>query len=281
MLAFLVLLSGMISVKALERRDKERYVSLTLTHKINFPLRVYYAATLEKDDSLSLTGGFTDCKVDLTSEDYTTIASTLSNYITDDIKPDYTGTISNGTLNFSDLKQGLYIVEGDQVVQDGYIWSVVPFIISLPNNMDDKWCYDITCEVKYKKVTDPAKDYKVIKLWENDNSSARPKSIKVDLIWNNEVVDTITLDQTNNWTYEWCDEDGDGTWKVRESSIPNGYTMTVSRTENQFIITNKKKSPPKKTKTGDTIFKSWPIYTIAAAIAVLVGTYIYTKKTND
>lgn len=278
LLSLLIAITGIVSIKALDLRDPDQAVSLTLTHKIPFPLRIYYAATLEEDDSLTLTDSFEGCEVDLTSEDYATIANTLSNYITDDIKPDYTGRITDGSLKLSDLKQGLYVVEGDKVVRDDYIYSVVPFVVSLPNNIDDKWTYDITVEVKYEKITNPAKDYKVLKLWEKDTSSTRPKSIKVDLICNNKVIKTITLNESNNWSYAWKDDSGKGTWKVRESNVPNGYTMTVTQAENQFVITNKKKSPPKKTKTGDTLFKSWPIYVMIAAVIVLVGMFVASKK---
>ena len=87
---------------------------------------------------------------------------------------------------------------------------------------------------------DPPTVMTVQKVWEGDDSATRPDSIKVILIYNDTDKSTepttVTLNKTNNWTYQW-DTSVSG-WSVKEENVPVGYKVSYSRAGNTFTITN-------------------------------------------
>ena len=109
-----------------------------------------------------------------------------------------------------------------------------------------------------------------VKVWNDTNyESARPTSITVSLLKNGStVVNTKTLNATNNWKCEWPDiplEEDNGTaitYTVRED-VPTGYTASACTVNNngQFTITNTYSKPQsvsvvkKYTETSTTTVK--------------------------
>ena len=82
-------------------------------------------------------------------------------------------------------------------------------------------------------------EIKVIKVWDdNGNTDIRPSSVVVELLAGNKVFDTVTLNELNNWQHRWTGLDVSGRWSVREKYVPDGYTNSVTRSGNTFIITN-------------------------------------------
>jgi len=82
-------------------------------------------------------------------------------------------------------------------------------------------------------------ELKVIKVWDdNGNTEMRPSSVIVELLAGNKVFDTVTLNERNNWQHRWTGLDVSGRWSVREKYVPDGYTDSVTRSGDTFIITN-------------------------------------------
>ena len=82
-------------------------------------------------------------------------------------------------------------------------------------------------------------EIKVIKVWDdNGNTDMRPSSVVVELLAGNKVFDTVTLNELNNWQHRWTGLDVSTRWSVREKYIPDGYTDSVTRSGDTFIITN-------------------------------------------
>ena len=82
-------------------------------------------------------------------------------------------------------------------------------------------------------------EIKVIKVWDdNGNTDMRPSSVVVELLAGNKVFDTVTLNELNNWQHRWTGLDVSTRWSVREKYVPDGYTDSVTRSGNTFIITN-------------------------------------------
>lgn len=48
----------------------------------------------------------------------------------------------------------------------------------------------------------------------------------------------MTLNEKNNWRYTWRDLDAGHSWKVVEQTVPDGYTVSISREGITFVITN-------------------------------------------
>ena len=121
-------------------------------------------------------------------------------------------------------------------------WSVVE--PDVPSGYDVRYNTDIanaTVITNHKDVpvvpSEPV-DLTVIKKWDDTEKSSRPASVKVTLYNGSTAVETVTLSDSNNWTYTWRDLDGNGAWQVQESNIPAGYTPSYAVSDGVVTITN-------------------------------------------
>ena len=87
----------------------------------------------------------------------------------------------------------------------------------------------------------------VSKVWDdrNDQDGVRPSSVSVQLYADGKASgDPVTLDAANSWKYTWSglDKNASGkaiTYTVKETSVPHGYTSTISGDmASGFTITN-------------------------------------------
>ena len=67
----------------------------------------------------------------------------------------------------------------------------------------------------------------------------------------------MILSEENNWSYSWIAKDDGAKWTVIERNAPSGYTATVQKRDNTFILTNtyipqKPDKPHDAPQTGDT-----------------------------
>ena len=143
-------------------------------------------------------------------------------------------TNKDGIVKFEELNLGLYLVMQTNDVQ-GYS-KIEPFLISIPENLDNKWNYDIEAEPKTDIIR--LMDVIVEKKWDISKSRSTPESVTIELLKDNEVIDTVTLSQDNQWTHTWNQiEESDG-YSVREKVVPEGYTVIYRQEGNKFIVTN-------------------------------------------
>ena len=111
----------------------------------------------------------------------------------------------------------------------------------IPKVIDNKWVYDVEATPKTDIIRVINIDVK--KVWNTSTSNTNhtiniPKSITVELLLNDEVIDTITLSKENDWKYTWIDLEKSDMYTVREKNVPKGYTVTYQKEDNSFIITN-------------------------------------------
>ncbi len=142
-------------------------------------------------------------------------------------------TNQDGYVRFDELPLGLYLV-----VQTGSVpgfSACTPFLISLPVVEDNQWVYDIDATPK----TDVVRliDITVKKVW-NDDGKGRPGSVTVQLQHGDTVVDTVTLNDQNNWSYTWTGQPKSDTWSVKEMDVPKGYTASYAQNGFVYTITN-------------------------------------------
>ena len=87
----------------------------------------------------------------------------------------------------------------------------------------------------------------VSKVWDdrNDQDGVRPSSVSVQLYADGKASgDPVTLDAANSWKYTWSglDKNASGkaiTYTVKETSVPHGYTSTISGDmASGFTVTN-------------------------------------------
>ena len=211
----------------------------------------------------TLFGDFADLKVevgDLTSsENVSTLASTLAAYVdtgfTEDI--DEVGTNALGEAKFEDLDAGIYLVVGSSAEVNGILYTPKPALIRISgHDMDGELVKDVVAAVKYDRLELPPKPISrtVTKVWDDGDSSDRPKSVTVQLLKDGEKYDEQVLSDANKWSYTWEELDPASEWSVIEVDVPDGYTVSVSLEDTEFIITNKGDEvvpPPDDTSTSD------------------------------
>ena len=237
--------------------DLNRDVRLTISYQDgNTPLAgaefgIYLVATVDESGDLTATDAFKQFNVDIRGENdeaWKALASTLEGYVLrDNIAPTDSGeTNADGYLYFPTggrLTPGLYLVLGHRHIQDGLRYDPMPFMVMLPtqDTQTGDWLYEVIVDPKHESSEVPntpsAITRKVLKVWDDDDSSDRPTEVVVQLLRNGEIYDTATLNAENNWRYTWSDLDDSYTWTVVEKEC-KGYTVRVERDGITFVITN-------------------------------------------
>lgn len=141
----------------------------------------------------------------------------------------------NGTLVFSNLPQGLYLVSADPVEYQGASYTPLSSLLTLPQLADDSSTasaisYDVRTEVKYSSESLPTR-IQAVKTWQDIGSEKnRPDSVKAVLYCDGKEYGSVTLNASGNWRYTWMDLPANHDWKVVEQTVPEGYSMTVTKT---------------------------------------------------
>lgn len=171
--------------------------------------------------------------------------------VTQGLAPLDTGvTGADGKLVFPQnvgLKPALYLTAGKNHIQGDYIYSSEPFLLFVPvYTADGQWDYDTTVSPKYSRqpLADRYTTIQVVKVWQdNGYETARPAEITITLYKDRRIFDAVTLSAANNWRYSWSMLDKTARWTVAETPV-DGYTTTVSRENDTYIVTNTYNRPP-------------------------------------
>lgn len=146
-------------------------------------------------------------------------------------------TNSSGSVTFSDLENGLYLVWGD-ILTVGDI-TYVPSAIFFEMNGEEASILNAYPKIIQSSLSSSHGWYSCRKVWENDEDQPwnRSVSITVARYRDNVYYDEIELREENDWTYEWEDTT-DHIWFVYEISIPDGYTVSYRDNDMQYLIIN-------------------------------------------
>ena len=208
------------------------------------------------------------CGVDFTSieEDYQ-ISEGLANCLYKEGKViDTKVTDSNGKVSFTNLELGLYLVMQPEQVK-GYS-KIKAFSVMIPQVINNSWVYDISSEPKteIKKLV----DISITKEWNNEGME-NPKEVEIELIRDELVVDLITLNEENNWTYTLEEMEMSDKYSVREVNVPANYTVSYRNEGYNFVVTNTAKLP----QTGMVL---WKVELMAFVGIVSIITGVLLKK---
>lgn len=181
----------------------------------------------------------------------------------------------NGTVTFTDLSLGLYLLVQTGTVNGAY--AAEAFLVSVPmTGMDgEAWLYDV--DASPKAETYELIDVTVKKVWNDGNdTSSRPSSITVQLYDGSVLVDTVTLNSDNGWTHTWTELKKSDGYSITETEV-SGYAAAYSQSGCIFTITN----TPKLVQTGQL---NWPVPLLAgcglALFAVGWG-LVFLKRKKD
>ena len=93
--------------------------------------------------------------------------------------------------------------------------------------------------------TSQTKNITVVKVWNdtNNNDGLRPANVTINLLADSNIIKTIVLSQSNNWTYTFTNLDvynnsKEITYTIEEENVPNAYTVTVKNCSNNFKVIN-------------------------------------------
>lgn len=310
-----ILVAASLSLTSLAANldDEENSYSITLVFAhddepiSNVHFRLYRIAdSVENLENGNLLGKFADYDITVPSpldvDSLATLAATLSSYAARDaLVPSAQGsTNSEGKLEFSGLAKGVYLIDGNSAEVDGDVFIPHPFIVSLPQVIDGEVQTKVTAKIKYEYIPSDEEtiERKVIKVWDDGNYPSRPTKIVAQLLKDGVVYDEVTLNEENNWRHTWSDLDPSSIWQVVEKTVPDGYTVTVSRDGVSFVLTNKfdedtpdegwpteptepsdTPNPPDK---GDDLPNTgllwWPVPVLIVAGFVVFGIGFFTRK---
>lgn len=225
---------GSIQITLYEKNDNEKIEGAELT--------IYKVADArEKDHNLvfEYVKELEECPVSLEDLESATVSSEIEKCIPNDMDGIVKVTDSDGSVKYEDLDLGLYLVKQTNKVE-GFS-KIDSFLVMIPKVIDNKWVYDVEATPKTDIIRVINIDVK--KVWNTSTSNTNhtiniPKSITVELLLNDEVIDTITLSKESDWKYTWVDLEKSDMYTVREKNVPKGYTVTYQKEDNSFIVTN-------------------------------------------
>ena len=237
-------------------------------------LTIYKIATVtEKDNNLyyQYQENITNCNADLTNLLNEELSKEINKCIENLELTSITKTTNNeGFIKFDNLQLGLYLVKQTNKVE-GYS-NIDPFLVAIPKEENNIWIYDIKATPKTDIIR--LMDVIVEKKWDIISSSTRPNEVTIELLKDKEVIDTIILNDENNWTYTWHQIEESDLYSVKEKNVPDGYTDTYRQLGNKFIVTNTKTL----VQTGQNILII-ELLAISGLILVITGFIINKRKT--
>ena len=162
----LLIFSVPLSVFATNIHQKSTLTLVYNKDDINFEnldIKIYRVAKINAEGNFEKISPYDNYPVSVTNissqMEWTESATTFIGYIkSDGIKPYKTKkTNSQGMAVFSNIENGLYLVEGVSSQKNGYVYTFFDFMISLPTNGDN-----VIAKPKsdVDKVTDKEKTYR-------------------------------------------------------------------------------------------------------------------------
>ena len=285
LLGLFLLLPGLINAEQIPGFDEDVTCTLEILieneHDQNLPVEnadvtLYQVAEVKiVNDQIQYpcTEAFRGYAEALTTVNNDEIADAVFDYaVQHRVSGDTKYTDKNGRTEFSGLKPGIYLVSEITGVTDRYV-KFKPFLAVLPYQNEGNWMYRVLAKPKFDTAGDEnVVNIRVNKVW-NDDGLERPSEVKVQLLQDGEVFDTVVLNASNGWKKEWTELAGKYNWSVKEIDIPAGYTATYRYDGTDFTVCNTRIM----IQTGQL---NWPIPVLAAAgiLFIIIGLLLKRRK---
>ena len=297
LLSLLALVSALaLPVGAQSAPDLTKKVSLTIHYAnqdgskpialsgVKFSL--YLVAKMGQGGTLTAEPGFESYIFGNSAGDWEKTRDMLQSNFPAGVTPvDKARTDKNGDAAFQGktLVPGLYYVPETKTVKNGWMYTTLPFLVSLPNNFNNEWVYAQQVNAKSSRESTET-DITVIKVWKDScHPKRRPESITVDLLCDGEKYDTITLPQNGKWEYTWYDLDATCDWTVTEERVKGYNDPEVKKVGNIITVTNTCNRPdhPRGGKLPQTGQLWWPVPVLLLAGLVLVIVGLLRRKEDN
>lgn len=285
LLGFIVLNNNVLANNNTVDFSKKGTIDITLTEKEDnikvsgAEITIYKVADATEENHnlvFEYSDEFKDCNVALNNLESKTLTTDITKCLNENTKGITQKTDEDGKVSFKDLDLGLYLVKQTNKVK-GFM-QISPYLVTIPKTINNEWSYNITSKPK-TEIT-KLMDISVQKVWntkvsnKNDKTNL-PDEVTIELYKGEELIDTISLNNSNNWTYTWEDIDKSDEYNVKEVNIPKGYTVSYQQEGNLFIITNTK-----------TLVQTGQMTWLVAATGLLgmvfiISGYIVSKRTDN
>ena len=155
-----------------------------------------------------------------------------------------------GKLQFGGLEDGLYLVVGE-ILKKG-TKTYIPSAIFFEMNGQEQAHLNAFPKIILETLDKQTADYSVRKVWANDKNQPPDESTYIvsELYRDGKLRETVRLDNSNNWTYEWSDEAGHE-WLVKEKEIPKNYSVVYRGNHTQYVIVNTYENPRDDSSSTD------------------------------
>lgn len=209
-------------------------------------------------------------------------ANTMAGYIAVN-KPAADNTLktdSAGVATFNQLKDGLYLAVVAPYEGNALTCQTAAMLVALPNvhkNADEQRTLSI--EPKADCAVPPTTTISVNKVWKDKNSAKRPESVKMNLLQDGRIYDSIMLDNANDWKYTWKGLQAKHEYTVVEANVPGNYTALVDRENNDYTVTNTAK--PELSKTGTSVAIIAVIVVVLAVAGIAIAVVVRKKDTTE
>ena len=162
------------------------------------------------------------------------------------------------------FNNGIYLLIGYEQKVGEYYWAPVPVLMMVLNNNVTFDIVDSASGSVVKTVKRPVAYKHVLnKIWDDKgHEDARPKTIKVDILYAGKVIDTVTLGDKEaggigSWTYTWYSQEAEGryyaskgitTEKLNEN---NGYKIDLPQGDGVWNVSEQ--------QTDDLKYYTWSL----------------------
>ena len=141
----------------------------------------------------------------------------------------------DGETLYSGLKLGIYFVVSDSVEIGEYEHSFINFVYPVPilekPTTGGNLIINYDPEASPKKAKIGVVHCGIRKQWEDGGyTQFRPQSVTFQIYSGDELIDTVTLDSSNNWQYNWLHKGFVDNFSVKEVPV-DGYTSRVTVTQ--------------------------------------------------
>lgn len=242
-------------------------------------LSLYLVAKPTSKGEMQPTEDFKQYPVELSEK---TAPATLMGYVLrDEIPPLATAVVTadkehegSYSATFSGLEAGIYLMVPEKVTIGNTCYTPSPVLVQLPARDDKgKLQKDVTVSGKFNQNDVTAyTSLSVVKVWKDSDGQLlkeHPDSIRVQLLKDGVVVETVTLNSNNNWSYVWEKLDAGCNWTLVEESTAEGYRVSMSEDKKGCVVmvNTRKTPPPPGHKPPDEIPKTgqlwWPVSFLA------------------
>lgn len=254
---------GSLSINLIEAENNEKVSGAEIE------LIKVASAKLDNNSNLSyeLESNLSSCKIDLTNLEDEELLNKVEECVDDNqVIGQKNVTNVNGYVNFNNLDLGLYLVRQSNELEN--YSSIDSYLITIPTIIDNNWIYDLNSEPKVEIIK--LVDITINKVWNTTRDIKN--NVTVELLLDDEVIDTIELSEDNNWTYTLNRMRSSDKYSVREINVPKDIKVTYKNEGYNFTIINTDTLP----LTGQAMFLV-PLLFVIGVVLVALG-YTFKKS---